>query len=425
MQRWFSLKNILVTLAVLVVVWLGLKMWFRAPKNRLQNLATTRVTRENIGRTLQLSGTVKPLHTVKIISQVSARVKNIHIKDGELVIKDRLLLEFDVDELTSKLASARANHFKALSGLREVENSRSSPRYVDIKANLEISQAELATREKAYVQNQQLYQAKAISRQDLERSKLDLDRARADLGKYQAQLLEFEKKYGPQAMQEAQAQLSLDGSKGQSSGETSLSPKSSVSPGQVLFSLESHDQLAVEVFVNEEDILKVHPGQPCAIRLPALPGDKFGGQVESITPTEIGDRFTAFKVRCRILPLAGKENTPNKEQDLESQPPRISSDKMPPVTGSGSQMIVGMRSNVTIPLEERTNVLIIPITSLVKKNGTPGVFAMNKVKPVFTPVKVGVVSQNAAEIIEGLDEGQEILEEVPGKLLEQSSFSGG
>jgi hypothetical protein len=193
----------------------------------------------------------------------------------------------------------------------------------------------------------------------------------------------------------------------------------------VLFSLESHDQLAVEVFVNEEDILKVHPGQPCAIRLPALPGDKFGGQVESITPTEIGDRFTAFKVRCRILPLAGKENTPNKEQDLESQPPRISSDKMPPVTGSGSQMIVGMRSNVTIPLEERTNVLIIPITSLVKKNGTPGVFAMNKVKPVFTPVKVGVVSQNAAEIIEGLDEGQEILEEVPGKLLEQSSFSGG
>jgi len=77
-----------------------------------------------------------------------------------------------------------------------------------------------------------------------------------------------------------------------------------------------------------------------------------------------------------------------------------------------------------IPLEKKTDVLVVPLSSLVKKDNLTGVFLMLKDKPVFTPVKVGMVSQTEAEITEGLEEGQKIIEEVPEKLLEKSSGSG-
>ncbi len=52
-------------------------------------------------------------------------------------------------------------------------------------------------------------------------------------------------------------------------------------------------------------------------------------------------------------------------------------------------------------------------------------FVMEPGKPVFTQVKVGIISPDEAEIGEGLEEGQEILEEMPAKLLEKPSVSGG
>jgi HlyD family secretion protein len=455
MQWRLSIKNALALVALLILAWLGYKMWYGAAKNLAQNLSTTEVSRGDIGRMLQLSGTVKPLHTLKIISQVGARIQAVHVKEGELVNKGQLLLEFDTNELKAKLAAARATHLKAQSRLKELENWRSSPSYVDVKANLEINQVELEAKEQEYVQNQQLYQAKAISKQDLDRSKLELDRSRADLAKSQAQMIDSEKKNGPQALQEVLAEMVVaevalrearenlsnnvirapetgviqfaraggEGPKGGSAAETALSPKSSVAPGQVLFTIQSYKQLAVELYVNEYDILKVHPGQQCIISLPALPGAMFEGRVDSVS-TEFADKLTAFKVRCRILPYAGRQNRSEKEQDEETNSPGTSPQKTLD-GGSTPEIIVGMSTNVSIPLSGKTDVLLVPISALVRRDGTSGVFVMDNGKPVFTQVKTGIVSKNEAEIVEGLEEGQEILEEVPGKLLENPAFSGG
>jgi hypothetical protein len=148
----------------------------------------------------------------------------------------------------------------------------------------------------------------------------------------------------------------------------------------------------------------------------------FEGRVDSVT-TEFVDKLTAFKVRCRILPSSGRQKS-GKEQDEETNSPGVSPPKTPD-GGAAPQMIVGMTTNVAIPLERKTDVLLVPISALVRRNSTSGVFVMDNGKPVFTEVKTGIVSQNEAEIIEGLEEGQEILEEVPGKLLEKPSFSGG
>jgi multidrug efflux pump subunit AcrA (membrane-fusion protein) len=457
MQRRFSIKNIVALGALLVLAWLGYKMFPGSSKPPSLNFSTTQVRRGDIGLSLALSGVVKPLRTLKLTSSVGAKIKAVYVKDGQLVHRGQLILEFDEEELKSRLASARVRYLKAQTDIKTVENWRSSPSYVDTKANMELRQVELGVKEKEYTQNQQLYQAKAISKQDLERSKLELDRAKSELDKSKAQLVETEAKGGTQALQEAQAglivaeialrearenladkdlrapevgiihfgQLEGQGAKGAQSAELSLSPKSSVSPGQLLFTIESHDQLAAEVYVNEYDIHKVHPDQMCMIKLRALPDVPLEGRVDSIS-TEFADKLAAFKVVCRILPAPGRQNTTEKTAPApgKNTPNILPGPASAEQKDTNANIIVGMSTSVSIPLEARRDVLIVPVTALVKQNNTSGVFVMKNGNPVFTAVQVGMVSQNEAEITEGLEEDQEILEEVPGKLLEKPSPAG-
>lgn len=440
-MRWLSSHKVLVTVVGLVILAvLGYKILFRTTGGSRPDLSITQVEKGDIGRMLKVSGIVKPFQAWKVTSLVSAKIKTIHVKEGDMVTKGQILVQLDEDELNAKLATARASYLKALGRMREVKNWQSSPSYIDAKGSLEINQLERDAKEKEYTQNLQLFKAKAISKQDLDRSKIEMDRARANAVKSKANLGEVHAKGGPQAFKEAEAELtaaklalrdaeenlankdirapeagivriarsSSGGSKGGPAVETTLTERSSVAPGQVLFIIYSRDQLAVDVYVNEYDVLKLHPGQPCMISVPALPMSLFSGQVASIS-TESSEKLTAFKLRCQIL-KSGPKDSPKSLPEGEA--------------AENQQIKEGMTANVMIPLEKKTNVLLVPVSSLAKQNGRTGVFLMEKGKPIFTETKVGIISEDKAEILEGLKEGQDILEGVPGGILEKPSDSG-
>jgi multidrug efflux pump subunit AcrA (membrane-fusion protein) len=455
-MRWpFSRKTVVIVVVLAFVALLGYKILFRPRGPAQQGLSTTEVKKGDIGRMLKVSGIVKPFKAWKVVSLANAKIKTIYIKEGDKVAKGQLLIQLDEDELNGKVATAKASYLKALTKMKEVRSWHSSPTFIDAKSSLEINKAELSAKEKEYTQNVQLYKAKAISRNDLDRSKMELDRARADLVKSTATMGEVSAKGGPHARKEAEAELTAaklalrdaeenlhnkdirapaagivsiarssgGGSKGGSSAETTLTVRSTVAPGQVLLIISSTEQLAVDVYVNEYDVLKLYPDQPCLISVPALPGSLFPGRVASIT-TESSEKLTTFKLRCLIMqpgPHPGDQSR-QKEGEPESakNSPRGSSEQ----PGGNRQIKVGMTANVIIPLEKKTNVLLVPISALTKQNGRTGVFMMEDGKPVFTEVKVGIISENEAEIVNGLEEGQEILEEVPGSLLKKSADSG-
>jgi len=70
-----------------------------------------------------------------------------------------------------------------------------------------------------------------------------------------------------------------------------------------------------------------------------------------------------------------------------------------------------MTANVSIFLKPREGVLVVPARSVKKAGGTNYVYVIKDKKPVRREVQIGWKQGRFLEIIEGLDEGDEVLED--------------
>jgi HlyD family secretion protein len=373
------------------------------------------VTTGDVARQLQLSGTIQPLFSEDVPSMVNARIKAVLFKDGDLVSKGQLLIQFNEDDLIGKTESERAKYLNAKNKLRDAIHWESSPQYVSAKTTMINSEIDFQDKEKLYIQNQELYRLKAISKNDLDRSKIDLDRARSSLESAKAAFADAQLKGSKDTVQEARsnfvtAEIAFQDAKRalaykdirapysgvvrmkqQSPGvlggaEKSVSENRTVSAGEILLTISDRDRFTADVQVNEFDIYKVHLNQPCVITLPALPKEHFKGKIVSIVSDKSG-KGASFLVRCQI-------------------------------SKHSSLIQVGMTAHVTIPLEEKKAVLVVPVSALAKRGGQDGVFLAGGKRPEFHPVHVGLTNNDLAEITQGLTAGQKILRKVPGQLSE-------
>lgn len=125
--------------------------------------------------------------------------------------------------------------------------------------------------------------------------------------------------------------------------------------------------------VDEEDIVRVRTGQKVLIQSDAYPDKTFEGKVTAITPK--GDpKSRSFRVRISV-----PEDFP---------------------------FLVGMTAETNIVINESDNALLVPVTSLGKKNMVQIVRA-NEVH--LQHVKVGAEGKDKVEILEGLTEADNII----------------
>lgn len=124
--------------------------------------------------------------------------------------------------------------------------------------------------------------------------------------------------------------------------------------------------LRIEAEVDEEDILRVQPGQSVLIRAPALPERVLKGQVEDITPK--GNPVTrSYRVRIRFT-----------------------DDEIP--------LRIGMTAEINIIIEQRENALLVPATAVVKGQ----VWTVRDRRLHRQSVETGVAGEAKIEIVSGL-----------------------
>ncbi len=128
--------------------------------------------------------------------------------------------------------------------------------------------------------------------------------------------------------------------------------------GTELLRVANLNNMEVEVDVNENDIVKVKIGDEANVEVDAYLKKKFKGIVTSISNSAstalTSDQVTNFKVKVRIL----KESY----QDLLEGKPDTYSPFRP-----------GMTATVDIMTTTKTNVLAVPISSVVVKSDTTAV----------------------------------------------------
>lgn len=140
-----------------------------------------------------------------------------------------------------------------------------------------------------------------------------------------------------------------------------------ISANQPVFYLSCCAGLRIAAEVDEEDIARVAPGQKVLIRADAFPGRVFEGTVASITPK--GDPVSrSYRVRISL-----PETTP---------------------------LMIGMTAESNIILSEKNAALMIPVGSL---DGDTVYLLRDGIFQAY-PVKTGMHTDVAIEVIEGLTE---------------------
>jgi HlyD family secretion protein len=413
MSGFFTKKRIMVAGALLFLAILYIILSGRGRESAV-NPDIYLVAKGDVVQEIKLSGIIQPLFKEDVASAVQARIKKSLVKDGDLVKKGQLLLEMNEEDLISNLESARSKLLRAKARYEEIKNWQNSQTYVGAKSQAENAQIDYQEKNRTYQQNQELYKAKAISQQDLIRSKLELERARTSLSGAQAAFEDAKQKGNQDALKQTHsdyiiAQIAFrDAQKALThkdiiapcSGlimfkqqtttatgtvEKSVSENRIVTPGEILMSIGDRDNFTVDGPVDEFDVYKIHLNQPGVVSVPALGGKKFASKIVSISSSK-SQKGTFFNIRNLI----------------EKPDPQIK---------------VGLSANVEIPLEERKGVLVVPVSALVKRGDTYGVFLKQDGEvPKYQPVKVGLSNSEVAEITQGLAAGQKILRRVPSRL---------
>jgi RND family efflux transporter MFP subunit len=144
--------------------------------------------------------------------------------------------------------------------------------------------------------------------------------------------------------------------------------------------------LQVEVDVSETNLELVKVGQPCEIRLDALPDSRFRGAVHAIVPTVDRSKATIM-VKVRFL-----DNDPRILPEMSAK--------------------VSFLSRPVKPEEEKPR-LAVNRAALIAREGQNAVFIVKENRVVETPVRVGMEFGDMVEVLGVVTPGDKVVKKPP------------
>ena len=311
-------------------------------KDKAKSVETSLVKATTIVETVSATGKIQPEIEVKIASMVSGEIIALPIKEGQVVKKGDLLVKINPDLYTSGLNRSVANLAAAKSGLTQAE-----AQFKEAKAN--------------YDRNKTLFEKGIISKSDWDKTVASFEVTKAT-----KQSAYFNVQSASATVNEARDNLGrtiiyapADGTISVLNvelGERVLGTQQMA--GTEILRVANLNNMEVEVDVNENDIVKIKVGDEAKVEVDAYLKKQFKGIVTSISNSAstalTADQVTNFKVKIRIL----KESY----QDL-----------LEGKLATYSPFRPGMTATVDIVTKTKTNVLAVPISSVVVKSDTMAV----------------------------------------------------
>jgi HlyD family secretion protein len=333
---YFLIGGAVLLIAVLLVLS---KTGVIGNKDKAKSVETSLVKATTIVETVSATGKIQPEIEVKIASMVSGEIIALPIKEGQVVKKGDLLVKINPDLYTSGLNRSAANLSAAKSGLTQAE-----AQFKEAKAN--------------YDRNKTLFEKGIISKSDWDKTVASFEVAKAT-----KQSTYFNVQSASATVNEARDNLGrtviyapADGTISVLNvelGERVLGTQQMA--GTEILRVANLNNMEVEVDVNENDIVKIKVGDEAKVEVDAYLKKQFKGIVTSISNSAstalTADQVTNFKVKIRIL----KESY----QDLLEGKP-----------ASYSPFRPGMTATVDIVTKTKTNVMAVPISSVVVKSDT-------------------------------------------------------
>ena len=285
-------SSIILAIALVVALW--------AIKDRSPEivLATEKPHVGYIAKAITATGTVQPVDTVAVGTQVSGTISKVYVDFNSKVKKGQLVAELDKTILNAQVQQ--------------------------IVSSIQQAQSQLTYQQSNFNRQSQLYNAGAISKADLETAQNEFKVAQAGLRSAQSQLQAAQKN-----LSLASVYSPIDGtvlSRNVSEGQTVAASFNT----PTLFSIARDlTHMQVDAAVDEADIGNVKKGQRVSFSVDAFPDDVFEGVVSEIRLQP--------SVSANVVTYTTIINTENDQLKLKP----------------------GMTANITIYTKEENNALLI------------------------------------------------------------------
>ena len=324
---------------------------------------TAKVQKTNIQTSITATGTIEPVTSVTVGTQVSGIVSHLYVDYNSVVKKGQVIAELDRTNLMSELNTAKANLSSAQSSLNyQLSNYN---RYKELHDKGLVSADEFESARLQYLQ----------AKEQVNTSKESLQRAQTNLGY-------------------ATITSPIDGIILSKSVEEGQTVAASFNTPELFVIAQDLTNMRVIADIDEADIGGVKEGQRVSFTVDAFPDDHFEGQV-----TQVRQQATT---ESNVVTYEVVISAPN--NDLKLKP--------------------GLTANVTIYTLEKNDVMAVPAKALrfqpneafLQKGETiedcEGDHKLwTKEGSVFKAHKVEIGTTNGmmTEIISGIKEGTEVL----------------
>ena len=392
---WILIPGFIVVTAVLFV-W---RPWEANFPKALQRPATAKASLQSVVSTVLATGKVMPQvgAEVDVGARISGRLERLHVNIGDAVVKRQVIAEIEKEDLEAMKAEQEADvtlieaKLVALKEEGPQEIAQAEAELAERQAKLEFARCKLDRQDR-------LLGKAFISKQDWEEVSSDFKVAQAqfEVARRGLQLVKTRYREGMRqlAAELSRAQASLRNAQVKLSYAVIRSPLSGVvasvstREGETVaaglnaptfVTIVDLERLQLDAYVDEVDIGRVKVGQDAIFSVDAFPDREFHGRVTAIYPMAVlQDNVVTYDCIISIdTPYAGL---------LRPQ----------------------MTANVTITIQDRKDVLVLPVRAVKRRAGKSVVYRTgDRVEEVL--VATGWQDDSLVEITSGLSAGEEVL----------------
>lgn len=297
------MKKVIIAIIAVAAVLMGVLFAIRKDASQGTSFKTAEITRGSVEETISSTGSLNPVSTIEVGTQVSGTIVKVNVDYNDVVKKNQIIAEIDRKPLLSKLTQVQASYSRAEAMFEQakVEYERNKP----LHTKGLISDEEFTSTKTSYLAQ-----------------KASLDAAKADVETAQTNL------------DYAIIRSPIDGTVIKKSVEVGQTVAASLSAPTLFIIAEDLQKMEILANVDESDIGRIKTGQDVSFSVPAYPDQTYKGKVDQIRlQPETNQNVVTYTVVIKA---------PN----------------------SDGTLLPGMTANVDFIAERSENTLLVPSAAL-------------------------------------------------------------
>ncbi|MEW6142850.1 MAG: HlyD family efflux transporter periplasmic adaptor subunit [Chloroflexota bacterium] len=359
--------------AVAALMALSLLAGCNAKSDIASTPTTATVQRGNLTIDITTTGNLKLSVTAEPAFEISGYVAEVLVDEGQAVEKGQLLARLDTSTWEAQIRSLET---ALISAKRQITSKETAV----LQAKVSLKNAEIALEDMkeqnttTYVEPVQI----ELKEMQVELARLGLESAIVAVDDAKRSLVEAQEAYDEARAKSPEVKAPIAGFV----VKVNVTGGAEVFKGAIPAKIADPTRFEAELSVNETDIADVSPGMAANVKVDAL-SVTLPAKVTKISPTAtISSSVAIYKVEVELDQQSGSNETISKLRE-------------------------GMSVTVSIVLQERKDVLLVPNRAIIQQGNN--IFVQIAGTNEMRTIKTGISDYQYTEVLEGLTEGEQVV----------------